>query len=120
MPPTGTIRVGLAKWFQDLNISNGTAPTLVTDGVEIPGGRRNEYTVFLAEKSNAAHYDIYAGGNVGGTFTWAIVETFRMVREGNEAMPLRALGGFLRVATVRTDNYAQAGDHTNTFFGFSE
>jgi len=116
MPPAGTIRVGAAKWLQDLNISNGTTPTASTHGVEIPHARKNEYSIFQARKSNAASFDIY--GYDGEA--WSIVETFALTRSANESSPMVSLGGFTRVASVRTDTNVQAGGHTNTFFGFIE
>jgi len=116
MPPTGTIRVSIAKWFSDLNISNGSVPTSSVHGVEVPPARRGEYVHFRANKSNAAVYDIYAQDDNG----WAIVETFTMDREANQGEPLKGVTGFKRLASVRTDANVQAGGHTNTFFGFGE
>ena len=120
MPPTGTIRVEKAKFFQDLNISNGSVPTNSDHGVVVPGARRGQYVHFLAEKSNVAAYDIYGMTNSTGRDTWVIVETFNMDREANQGEPLRGLTGYMRVASVRTDANVQDGGHTNTWFGFGE
>mgnify|MGYP006863455035 CR=1 FL=1 len=118
MPPTGTIRVSAAKWFQDLNISNGTAPTNSDHGIEVPGARRGEYVHFWADKSNAAVYDLY--GYRADIESWAVVETYRMSRAANEAEPMKGPTGFSRLASVRTDTNVQSGGHTNTWFGFGE
>jgi hypothetical protein len=117
MPGAQTVRVGAAKFTQDLNVSNGSVPTNADHGVEIPESRKNEYCIFKAMKSNVATYDLYGYDQDGD---WSVVETFAMARTANESEPLIAMGGFIRAASVRTDTNVQAGGHTNTFWGFIE
>ncbi len=117
MPGAKTIRVGAAKFYQDLNNSNGSVPTNSDHGVAIPESRKNEYCIFGARKSNVATYDLYG---MSQNSAWFVVETFAMARTGHEAEPLIAMGGFIRAASVRTDTNVQAGSVTNTFWGFIE
>ena len=117
MPGAQTVRVGAAKFTQDLNNSNGSVPTNADHGIAIPESRKNEYCIFAARKSNVATYDLYG---MDQSNRWYAVETFAMARTTHEAEPLIAMGGWIRAASVRTDTNVQAGSVTNTFWGFIE
>jgi len=112
------VRVGLARWQQDLNVSNASAaPTAITDGIEVPGGKRNEYAHLLVEADANTVVNVSVWGLA--RTRWAVVETFQLVNKTNEAEALVGATAYDRIKTQITGtNHASAG--LNTWLGFCD
>jgi hypothetical protein len=117
----GYIKVGLARFTADLsdvNAATGT-PSADTNGIAIPKGYRHETSHFLATKTNVADFDLY--GLVEGTAAniWVRIDDVSFKKTTNESERLVGIGGYLRVASVRTDGVTSPAG-VNTYWGFSE
>ena len=122
-------RVGIAQFYQAINTaSNFTAyPTVVTDGVEVPGGKKAE-AAHLVIDSNAGCSVMVIGmtdSKVAPGLTtignrWVELQDYS--RPGDQARPwaepLDSITAYKRITVRRTDQNANCT--MNAYIGFGE
>ena len=122
-------RVGIAQFYQVINTAtNFTAyPTLITDGVLVPGGKKAE-AAHLFVDANAGCSVMVVGmtdSKVASGYTtignkWGEIQDYS--RPGSQANPwaepLDSITAYKRITVIRTDQNANCT--MNAYIGFGE